>query len=100
MLLKNGDFKVNKVDSSIDVAVDTIDFGEDAVISVKLADDATGEVVITVNGEDYTTAIENGEATVTVSDLKADDYTLFLLNMLVTTIIMEQLAVLNLVYLK
>ena len=75
IVTENGDFKVNKVDSSIDVAVDTIDFGEDAIISVKLADDATGEVVITVNGEDYTTAIENGEATVTVSDLKADDYT-------------------------
>ena len=75
IVTENGDFKVNKVDSSIDVAVDTIDFGEDAVISVKLADDATGEVVITVNGEDYTTAIENGEASVTVSDLKADDYT-------------------------
>ena len=72
---ENGDFKVNKVDSSIDVAVDTIDFGEDAVISVKLADDATGEVVITVNGEDYTAAIENGVASVTVSDLEAGDFT-------------------------
>ena len=75
IVTENGDFKVNKVDSAIDVAVDTIDFGEDAVISVKLADDATGEVVITVNGEDYTAAIENGVASVTVSDLKAGDYT-------------------------
>ena len=75
IVTENGDFKVNKVDSSIDVAVDTIDFGEDAVISVKLADDATGEVVITVNGEDYTAAIENGVASVTVSDLEAGDYT-------------------------
>ena len=75
IVTENGDFKVNKVDSSIDVAVDTIDFGEDAVINVKLADDATGEVVITVNGEDYTAAINNGVATVTVSDLKAGDYT-------------------------
>ena len=75
IVTENGDFKVNKVDSSIDVAVDTIDFGEDAVISVKLADDATGEVVITVNGEDYTAAINNGVASVTVSDLKAGDYT-------------------------
>ena len=72
---ENGDFKVNKVDSAIDVAVDTIEFGEDAVITVKLAGDATGEVVITVNGEDYTAAIENGVASVTVSDLKAGDYT-------------------------
>ena len=75
IVTENGDFKVNKVDSAIDVAVDTIDFGEDAVISVKLASDATGEVVITVNGEDYTVAIENGVATVTVSGLEAGDYT-------------------------
>ena len=75
IVTENGDFKVNKIDSAIDVSADTIDFGEDAVISVKLASDATGEVVITVNGEDYTAAIENGVASVTVSGLKADDYT-------------------------
>ena len=75
IVTENGDFKVNKVDSAIDVAVDSIEFGEDAVISVKLASDATGEVVITVNGEDYTAAIENGVASVTVSGLKAGDYT-------------------------
>ena len=75
IVTENGDFKVNKVDSAIDVAVDTIDFGEDAVISVKLVSDATGEVVITVNGEDYTAAIENGVASVTVSDLEAGDFT-------------------------
>ena len=75
IVTENGDFKVNKVDSVIDVAVSDIKVGEDAVISVKLASDATGEVVITVNGEDYTAAIENGVASVTVSDLKAGDYT-------------------------
>ena len=75
IVTENGDFKVNKVDSAIDVAVSDIKVGEDAVISVKLLSDATGEVVITVNGEDYTAAIENGVASVTVSDLKAGDYT-------------------------
>ena len=75
IVTENGDFKVNKVDSAIDVAVDSIEFGEDAVISVKLASDATGEVVITVNGEDYTAAIENGKATGTISGLAAGDYT-------------------------
>ena len=75
IVTENGDFKVNKVDSAIDVAVSDIKVGGDAVISVKLASDATGEVVITVNGEDYTAAIENGVASVTVSDLKAADYT-------------------------
>ena len=72
---ENGDFKVNKIDSAIDVAVSDIKVGEDAVISVKLASDATGEVVITVNGEDYHVAIENGKAVKTISGLKADDYT-------------------------
>ena len=71
----SGKFSVAKVDSIIDVAVSDIKVGEDAVISVKLASDATGEVVITVNGEDYTAAIENGVVSVTVSGLKADDYT-------------------------
>ena len=74
IVTENGDFKVNKVDSAIDVAVSDIKVGEDAVISVKLASDATGEVVITVNGEDYTAAIENGVATVSVSDFKAGNY--------------------------
>ena len=71
----SGKFSVAKVDSIIDVAVSDIKVGEDAVISVKLASDATGEVVITVNGKDYTAAIENGVVSVTVSGLKADDYT-------------------------
>ena len=75
IVTENGDFKVNKVDSAIDVAVSDIKVGEDAVISVKLASDATGEVVITVNGVDYHVAIENGVASVTVSDLEAGDYT-------------------------
>ena len=75
IVTENGDFKVNKVDSAIDVAVSDIKVGEDAVISVKLASDATGEVVITVNGVDYHVAIENGVASVTVSGLEAGDYT-------------------------
>ena len=75
IVTENGDFKVNKIDSSVVVNVNNIKVGEDAVISVKLLSDATGEVVITVNGEDYTAAIENGVASVTVSDLKAGDYT-------------------------
>ena len=75
IVTENGDFKVNKIDSSVVVNVNNIKVGEDAVISVKLASDATGEVVITVNGEDYTAAIENGVANVKVADLKAGDYT-------------------------
>ena len=75
IVTENGDFKVNKVDSAIDVAVSDIKVGEDAVISVKLASDATGDVIIIVDGVDYTVAIENGKAVKTIADLKANVYT-------------------------
>ena len=70
----SGNFKVNKVDSAIDVAVKDINVGEDAVISVKLLSDATGSVTVTVNGEDYTETVVNGVANVKVADLKAGTY--------------------------
>ena len=70
----SGNFKVNKVDSAIDVAVSDIKVGEDAVITVKLLSDATGSVTVTVNGKDYTEPVVNGIANVKVSGLKADTY--------------------------
>lgn len=44
----SGNFKVNKVDSAIYVAVNDIKVGEDAVITVKLFGDATGSVTVNV----------------------------------------------------
>ena len=70
----SGNFKVNKVDSAIDVAVSDIKVGEDAVITVKLLSDATGSVTVNVNGKDYTGTVVNGIANVKVSGLKADTY--------------------------
>ncbi|WP_400223097.1 Ig-like domain repeat protein [Methanobrevibacter smithii] len=70
----SGNFKVNKVDSAIDVAVSDIKVGEDAVITVKLLSDATGSVTVNVNGKDYTEPVVNGIANVKVSGLKADTY--------------------------
>ena len=70
----SGNFKVNKVDSVIDVAVSDIKVGEDAVITVKLLSDATGSVTVNVNGKDYTEPVVNGIANVKVSGLKADTY--------------------------
>ena len=70
----SGNFKVNKVDSAIDVVVKDINVGEDAVISVKLLSDATGSVTVTVNGKDYTETVVNGVANVKVADLKAGTY--------------------------
>ena len=70
----SGKFNVYKVDSAIGITVKDINVGEDAVISVKLFSDATGELTVTVNGKDYTANVVNGRATVSVSDLKAGNY--------------------------
>ena len=70
----SGNFKVNKVDSAIYVAVNDIKVGEDAVITVKLFGDATGSVTVNVNGKDYTEPVVNGVVNVKVSGLKADTY--------------------------
>ena len=68
-------FTVSKVDSTMDVTVNDIVFGGDLTVDVVLPGDATGEVVITVNGVDYHVAIENGKATGTIGGLVAGDYT-------------------------
>ena len=40
-----------------------------------MSSDATGDVIITVDGKNYTVAIENGKAVKTIADLKANNYT-------------------------
>ena len=67
-------FNVAKLASTIDIAVDNIKVGEDAVISVALPDDATGEVTIIVNGKNYTVMTKYGMASVTISDLANGTY--------------------------
>ena len=67
-------FNVTKLASTIDIAVDNIKVGEDAVISVALPDDATGEVIISVNGKNYTVMTKYGMASVTISDLANGTY--------------------------
>ena len=67
-------FNVTKLASTIDIAVDNIKVGEDAVISVALPEDATGEVIISVNGKNYTVMTKYGMASVTISDLANGTY--------------------------
>ena len=67
-------FNVAKLASTIDIAVDNIKVGEDAVISVALPEDATGEVIISVNGKNYTVMTKYGMANVTISDLANGTY--------------------------
>ena len=75
--LDSGDsakFNVTKLASTIDIAVDNIKVGENAVISVALPEDATGEVIISVNGKNYTVMTKYGMASVTISDLANGTY--------------------------
>ena len=75
IVAENGDFKVNKVDSSVAVNVNNIKVGEELTITVNVPSDATGDVTVSVDGKEYKVAIENGKAVKTISGLKADDYT-------------------------
>ncbi|WP_444511860.1 beta strand repeat-containing protein [Methanobrevibacter smithii] len=75
IVTENGDFKVNKVDSSVAVNVNNIKVGEELTITVNVPSDATGDVTVSVDGKEYNVAIENGKAVKTISGLKADDYT-------------------------
>ena len=67
-------FNVTKLASTIDIAVDNIKVGEDAVIGVALPEDATGEVIISVNGKNYTVMTKYGMASVIISDLANGTY--------------------------
>ena len=75
IVTENGDFKVNKVDSSVAVNVNNIKVGEELTITVNVPSDATGDVTVSVDGKEYKVAIENGKAVKTISGIKADDYT-------------------------
>ena len=75
IVIENGDFKVNKIDSFVAVNVNNIKVGEELTITVNVPSDATGDVTVSVDGKEYNVAIENGKAVKTISGLKADDYT-------------------------
>ena len=74
IVTENGDFKVNKIDSSVAVNVNNIKVGEELTITVNVPFDATGDVTVSVDGKEYNVAIENGKAVKTIADLKANDY--------------------------
>ena len=70
-----GSFKIAKIDPTIDVSSTDIYVGEDAIIEVILPENATGEVVITVDDVNYTVKVENGTAKQNITGLKTMDET-------------------------
>ena len=64
-------FSVDKASSNIAVAADNIIYGEVANIVVNIANDAVGNVTITVDETPYTVKINSGRATLSVPNLKS-----------------------------
>ena len=58
-----------KLDLNPVFSVNPITVGEDAVIQISGLDDATGNVTVTVNGENYTSYIVDGIASIVIRDL-------------------------------
>ena len=67
-------FTVNKAKAPVSATGDAVIVGEDASIVVKLPNDATGTVTITVAGKTYTTSVINGEARFRVPGLSEGDH--------------------------
>ena len=73
----SGGFKINKIDSTIAINVEDIKVGENATIIVNLDSDATGNVTITLDNQNYTVAINEGMAIKVIGGLKAGTYDVF-----------------------
>ena len=69
-------FNVNKQSTTMKATARTVKVGENVTVNVKLASDVTGDVVITVDGVDYTATVEDGVATIVLPDLPAGQYSL------------------------
>ena len=78
----NGDYKymessdskfieVDNLNATVNVRIDDIIYGQDAVIQVTLSDDATGNVTVSVDGMENTTYLQNGRATIRLGNLEA-----------------------------
>ncbi len=73
----SGGFKINKIDSTIVINVEDIKVGENATIIVNLDSDATGNVTITLDNQNYTVAINEGQTIKVIGGLKAGTYDVF-----------------------
>ena len=68
-------FKISKIpDAEVDVFTLDVVVGEDAIISVNLPDDATGYVVVNVDGVDYGINITAGQNSVAIPNLASGEH--------------------------
>jgi hypothetical protein len=56
-----------------DISVENAVYGENAIVTITVPEDATGELTVTVNGKKYSDTITDGKATVTIPNLGVGD---------------------------
>ena len=67
-------FKVSKLESKVDISVDNIEIGKDAVVTVSVTSGATGNVTVVINGKSQVVELKDSKAAVTIENLTAEDY--------------------------
>ena len=68
-------FTISKVKSTMSLDADDINVSDKAIIRITLPDDATGEVIVTVGGENYTVEVGGGQGILIIPDLAIGNYT-------------------------
>ena len=71
----NGEFKVNALNLSMDIDAKDISIGDDEIITVKLSENVTGNITISLDGRNYTVPVKDGKASLTISGLSAGNKT-------------------------
>ncbi len=69
-------FRVNKYYPNMQIHYKNIKSGEDAIVRFTLEKDASGRILLTVNGKDYEANVLNGEAIFIVKGLSSGKYNL------------------------
>ena len=59
----------------VDITPMSVDVVDDKII-ITLPEDATGNVIVTINGEEYMVSVENGKAVMNIPDLNPGNYTI------------------------
>ena len=71
-------FDIERTNTTITIAVESIDYGQKANITVTVNDDATGYITIRINEtQSITLPVVNGKANWIVDGLAADNYTVY-----------------------
>lgn len=64
---------VGRLNATLNVEVGSITYGEDAIFTVFLNNDATGNVTVNIDGKDYVGVINHGRASLNISALSAGE---------------------------